>query len=94
MGLSLRIQYKFDMIHGVYRNRIYDTEFLAVSLQEGIQSGFIVSNLLLLTLNDIIVTLIHIPCLFVCLIDFILYVPPTIFQLNRDGSSWVEPVLS
>ena len=25
--------------------------------------------------------------------DFILYVPSTIFQLNRDGSSWVEPVL-
>ena len=30
----------------------------------------------------------------VCLIDLILYVPSTIFQLNRDGSSWVEPVLS
>ena len=31
-----------------------------------------------------------------CLIlfDLILYVPSTIFQLNRDGSSWVEPVLS
>ena len=28
------------------------------------------------------------------LFDFILYVPSTIFQLNRDGSSWVEPVLS
>ena len=26
--------------------------------------------------------------------DFILYVPVTIVQLNRDGSSWVEPVLS
>ena len=25
--------------------------------------------------------------------DLILYVPSTIFQLNRDGSSWVEPVL-
>ena len=32
-------------------------------------------------------------CLFV-LFDLILYVPSTIFQLNRDGSSWVEPVLS
>ena len=32
---------------------------------------------------------------FVCfLLDLILYVPSTIFQLNRDGSSWVEPVLS
>ena len=30
----------------------------------------------------------------VCLFDLILYVPSTIFQLNRDGSSWVEPVLS
>ena len=29
--------------------------------------------------------------LFVCLI---LYVPSTIFQLEWDGSSWVEPVLS
>ena len=26
--------------------------------------------------------------------DLIIYVPSTIFQLNRDGSSWVEPVLS
>ena len=26
--------------------------------------------------------------------DLILYVPSTIFQLNRDGSSPVEPVLS
>ena len=31
---------------------------------------------------------------FVCLIDLILYVPSTIFHLNRDGSSLVEPVLS
>ena len=28
------------------------------------------------------------------LFDLILYVPSTIFQLNRDGSSWVETVLS
>ena len=28
------------------------------------------------------------------LFDLILYVPSTIFQLNRNGSSWVEPVLS
>ena len=33
-------------------------------------------------------------CLFVCLFDLILYVPSTIFQLYRDGSTWVEPVLS
>ena len=26
--------------------------------------------------------------------SFVLYVPSTIFQLNRDGSSLVEPVLS
>ena len=31
---------------------------------------------------------------FVCLLDLILYIPSPIFQLNRDGSSWVEPVLS
>ena len=28
------------------------------------------------------------------LFDLILYVPSTIFQLYRDRSSWVEPVLS
>ena len=27
------------------------------------------------------------------LFDLILYVPSTIFQLNREGSSWVKPVL-
>ena len=26
--------------------------------------------------------------------DLILYVPSTIFRLYRDGSSWVEPVIS
>ena len=31
---------------------------------------------------------------FICLFDLILYVPSTIFQLNREGPSWVEPVLS
>ena len=30
---------------------------------------------------------------FVCLFDLILYVISTIFQLCKDGSSWVEPVL-
>ena len=30
----------------------------------------------------------------ICLFDLFLYVPSTIFQLYRDGSSWVEPVLS
>ena len=29
-----------------------------------------------------------------CLFNLILYVPSTIFQLNRDRSSWVEPILS
>ena len=28
------------------------------------------------------------------LFDLIRYVPSAIFQLNRDGSSWVGPVLS
>ena len=31
---------------------------------------------------------------FACLFGLILYVSSTIFQLNRDESSWVEPVLS
>ena len=32
--------------------------------------------------------------LFCVLFDLIIYVPSAIFQLNKDGSSWVEPVLS
>ena len=32
--------------------------------------------------------------LYFWLFDLTLYVPSIIFQLNRDGSSWVEPVLS
>ena len=28
------------------------------------------------------------------LFDLILYIPSTIFQLNRDRSSWLEPLLS
>ena len=35
-----------------------------------------------------------IPTVFGSLFDLILYVPSTIFRLNRDGSSLVEPVLS
>ena len=35
----------------------------------------------------------HMECLYF-LFDLIHYVPSTIFQLNRDRSSWVEPVLS
>ena len=30
----------------------------------------------------------------IVLFDLTIYVPSTIFQLNRDGSSCVEPVLS
>ena len=36
----------------------------------------------------------HFSWLSFILFDLILYVPSTIFQINRDGSSWVEPVLS
>ena len=61
VSLSLHIQYQFDTIHGVSRNRIDDTEVLTVSIQEGIQSGLIVSNFILLTLDDITVALIYNP---------------------------------
>ena len=40
--------------------------------------------------NNIDEELIYISSLF----DLVLYVPSTIFQICRDGSSWVEPVLS
>ena len=32
--------------------------------------------------------------IYVLFFDLFLYVPSTFFQLNRDVSSWVEPVLS
>ena len=32
--------------------------------------------------------------MFVCLFDLIFYIPSTVFQLNREGSSGVDPVLS
>ena len=34
------------------------------------------------------------PCYDLFLFDLIFYVPSSIFQLNRDECSWVEPVLS
>ena len=33
-------------------------------------------------------------CILVFLFDLILYVPSTVYQLCRDMSSWIEPVLS
>ena len=45
--------------------------------------------------REIIVLGGHWVCLFLfCLFDLILYIQSTIFQLNREGFSWVEPVLS
>ena len=44
MGLSLPIRFQFDMMHSVSRNRLDDTEFLSVSIQEGIQSDFIIMS--------------------------------------------------
>ena len=43
-----------------------------------------------------IITILHSKFFLICfcLFDLILYVPSAIFHLNRDGSSWVEPVLS
>ena len=40
---------------------------------------------------EIVTYLICFKTLFICLFDLILYLPSTIFQLNRDRSSWVEP---
>ena len=37
---------------------------------------------------------VHVTVDMYCLFDLILYIPSTIFQLCRDASSWVEPVLS
>ena len=54
----------------VSRNRLDDTEFLSVSIQEGIQPGFIVSNFFLLTLDDITVAFIYNPtCSYTCKIN-------------------------
>ena len=64
----------------------------AASLWKVIYQG--VFNIYILTTNNIFGCVpngIKYCYLFVCLI---LYVPSTIFQLNRDGSTSVEPVLS
>ena len=45
-------------------------------------------------LSSVAVVIGVIMVLFVCLFDLIFYVPSTIFQLNRDGYSSIEPVLS
>ena len=42
----------------------------------------------------ILLTCIKRSSILICLFDLILYVPSIIFQLIRDGSSWIEPVLS
>ena len=49
-------------------------------------------HITLKTMNELMSFVVN--CFFFGLFDLILYVPSTIFQLNRDGSSWVEPVLS
>ena len=38
--------------------------------------------------------LIQSKCIQTCMFVLILYITSTIFQLNRDESSWVEPVQS
>ena len=43
--------------------------------------------------RNIIISLLYM-CILVCLFDLILYAQSTIFQFRRDGSSWIEPVLS
>ena len=64
--LSLHIWCQFDMMNGVSINRLDDTEFLSVSIQERIQSGFILSKCLLFTLDDITVALIYNPICRTC----------------------------
>ena len=54
----------------------------------------LISQIRALDIEDDILLCLQKQDMFVCLFDLILYVPSTIFQLNRDGSSWVEPVLS
>ena len=45
----------------------------------------------IISLLQVIISLLQV---IISLLQVILYVQSTIFQLNRDGSSWVEQVLS
>ena len=83
--------------------RVPSTFFSLTYFFEG-GGGVGMVNLLPLGITDMtIIFLVH--CYFIVkklsvsdilfvLYDLILYVPSTIFQLNRDWSSWIEPVLS
>ena len=58
-----------------------------------IVNTFIYSHIFIIILEKVIKDK-PIPIQALHLFDLILYAPSTIFQLNMDGSSWVEPVLS
>ena len=61
-------------------------------LQSSSKNTFLYVGLVLCRLNFCLVT--NSTLLSFVLFDLILYIPSAIFQLCRDGSSWVEPVLS
>ena len=54
----------------------------------------VISAFVICSLESVIAKLAKLSIDIVCLFDFISYIPSSIFQLYRDGSSWVEPVLS
>ena len=71
----------FAKINSIFRDRIHCMHFTGIEILKDNSYKFYTFR-------------INMYGVIVCLFGLILYVPSTIFQLYRDGSSWIEPVLS
>ena len=84
------------MYKDVRRVRVGNGYFKEFGAGVGVRQGSFLSLLLFINRLEALSREFYLNCpcemLFVSLFDLILYVPSTIFQLCRDGSSWVEPM--
>ena len=79
---------EFEVKVGVHKGSVLSS-LLFIIMLEALSRDFLAD----VPLEDLYADdLVIIVCL-ICLFDLIVYIPATIFQLNRVGSSWVEPVL-
>ena len=88
--IPVSILYGFIGITGLIGNLLVIFAIVKVQRMRSITNLFLLS----LASADLLLVIVCVPVKVTFLFDLILYVPSTIFQLNRDGSSWIEPVLS
>ena len=93
LWLNIGISYHFSFLYSYTRKNLLQNAAKMMHGEKHTSSRFVhQANFLIGHLTLFYVSFV---CLFVDLfVDLILYVSSTIFQSNRDGSSWVEPVLS